>query len=276
MERRPLRDPPPPSQPLEQRIADALGDNAIKSAVLAALYNEVAAAITAAATAADHAKERALNPSTQDAQAARARRDDCVFQLERLKAALPPLQQRYSQVRLAERRTEWREQFAQVKAKRDATAEKLQAIYELTEQLIEVLQEGQQVDQEVEIVNSTAPNGEPDRLLTTECAARGVNGVGPNGALSLMTDLKLPRWNAPGLAWPPPEPAIDFQRIVPPNMLTHPGDNWAAHQQEAKAQADAEAKRVAEFYRRQTREREERDNAEAKAAQERRRQASTT
>ena len=57
-------------------------------------------------------------------------------------------------------------------------------------------------------------------------------------------------------------------------MLTHPGDNWAAHQKEAKAQADAEAKRVANYYRNQTREREERDNAEARAAQARR-QAST-
>jgi hypothetical protein len=56
-------------------------------------------------------------------------------------------------------------------------------------------------------------------------------------------------------------------------MLRHPGDNWAAHQQEAKVQAAAEAKRVADYYRNQQREREERENAEARAAQERRRQA---
>jgi len=93
--------------------------------------------------------------------------------LERLKAALPPLQQRYNELCKAERRTEWREQYAEVKAKRDATAEMMKAIYtKLSEQLIAVLQEAQQVDQEVARVNRTAPNGEQDRVLTVECAAR--------------------------------------------------------------------------------------------------------
>jgi len=57
--------------------------------------------------------------------------------------------------------------------------------------------------------------------------------------------------------------------------MPHPGANWAAHQKDAKAQADAEAKRVADYYRRQTREREEMDNAEARAAQARRQAAPT-
>ena len=278
MERRPLREPPPPApaqaQPLEQRIAAALGDSAgIKSAAISALYSEVAAAITSATSAADQARMQALDPRIDDPAAARARRDDSAFQLERLQASLAPLQARYTELRKAERRSEWRQQYADVKGKRDAAAEQLQAIYELTEQLIEVLEQAQQIDQEVEIANRTAPAGEHDRLLSVECAARGVNGVGPNGALSLMTDLKLPHWNAPGWAWPPPTPPIDVLQVVPAALLTHPGDAWHAHQQQAKAEAEREAKRVKEFYKRQQEQREAMDAAEAKAAQERRRPA---
>jgi hypothetical protein len=66
---------------------------------------------------------------------------------------------------------------------------------------------------------------------------------------------------------------LTAEMVVPAALLTHPGDGWAAHQQEAKLAAEAEAKRVKDYYANQQREREERDNAEAKAAQERRRQA---
>jgi len=260
--------------PLEQRIAAALSDKStITSAALAALFGEVETAIAEVETDAADAKARALDPTIDDPAAARQHRDDCRFRLERFKAALPPLQQRYNEVRLAERKAKWRADYADVKAKRDATAENLQAIYELTEQLIEVLQEAKQVDQEVERINRTAPNGEHDRLLSVECAARGVNGVGPNGVLSLLTELRLPKFSAPGLRWPPPAPMILPEQIIPAAMLRHPGDNWAAHQQKAKVQVAAEAKRVADYYRNQQREREERENAEARAAQERRRQA---
>jgi len=89
-------------------------------------------------------------------------------------------------------------------------------------------------------------------------------------------NIKLPTFNQPNTwAWPPPPPPIDVLQVIPAAMLRHPGDNWAAHQQEGKAQADAEAKRVANYYRNQQREREERDNAAARAEQARRQAAST-
>ena len=272
MQRQRLRQRMNSSQPLEQRIAAALDNDSITSKTIADLYAEVEHAIAYTETSLADANHRALDPTIEDAQAARQQRDDCGFRLERLKAALPPLQQRYSKVRLAERKAAWRADYAKVKAKRDATAEKLQAIYELTEQLIELLQEAKQVDEQVAKINSTAPNGEHDRLVDCECKARCVNAVGPNTVLSLMTELKLPRWSAPGWAWPPPTPPILPEMVVPAKLMTHPGDNWAAHQKEAKAQAEAESKRVANYYRNQIREREERDNAEARAAQARRNQ----
>jgi hypothetical protein len=66
-------------------------------------------------TAAEDSKKNALDPTIQDITAARVQRDDAIYRLERLKAALPPLQQRYNELRKAERRTQWRTDYAQVK-----------------------------------------------------------------------------------------------------------------------------------------------------------------
>jgi hypothetical protein len=273
MERVRFREMNGQQQPLEQRIALALSDKeTITASALAHLFNEVEATIAEVETAVTEAKERALDPLIEDPQAARQQRDECEFRLERLKASLPPLQQRYSEQRLMERKAAWRKDLAQVKGKRDATADKLQAIYELTEQLIPVLQEANEVDQEVARINRTAPNGEHDRLLTVECAARHVNGV--PAEFSLM-NIKLPAFHKVGqLLWPPPTPPIDVRQIVPAKLMTHPGDHWAEAMKVRDEERQQEAKRVADYYRNQTREREDRDNAEARAKQARRQASS--
>jgi hypothetical protein len=262
-------------QPLEQQIAAALSEKAaITSAALATLFGEVETAIAEVETAAVDANTRALDPTIDDPAAARQQRDDCGFRLERLKAALPPLQQRYNEVRLAERKAKWRTDYADVKAKCDDAATNLKDIYgEFTTRLIDALIAAKELDQDVARVNSTAPSGEHDRLLSVECAARGVNAVGPNSALSLLTELKLPRWSAPGWAWPPPTPPIDVRQVVPVKLMTHPMDRWHEGQAERKAETDREAQRVANYYRRQQREQEDMENARARAEQQRRRQA---
>jgi hypothetical protein len=263
-------------QPLEQRITLALSpDHDIASPAIATLFGEVESAITEAEESAEAAKARALDPTIEDAEAARQQRDDCVFRLERLRAALAPLQQRYSEVRLTERRTQWRADYADVKGKRDATAAQVKAIYtEFTDKLIDALIEAKQVDEHVARVNSTAPSGEHDRLLTVECAARQVNGVADN--FSLM-NIKLPAFDAPGQwQWPPPVPPIDVRQVVPAAMLRHPGANWPEALKERDAARQQEAKRVADYYRRQQREKEDMENACARAEHERRRQAAST
>jgi hypothetical protein len=175
MQRRPFPDrsteetqnPQAVGAPLEQRVAEALNDNAagITSAAIAALYNEVAAAITAATAAVATAKINALDPTVVDPAAARARRDDCAFQLERLKAALAPLQARYAQLRQAERRAQWRVDYARIEAERDAAATSLKNIYgEFTTKLIDALLAAKAIDEDIARINSTAPNGEPDRV----------------------------------------------------------------------------------------------------------------
>ena len=191
-----------------------------------------------------------------------SQRDDAIYRLERLQAALAPLQARYSRTAAGRAAGAWRADYAEVKAKRDATAEKLQAIYtELTEQLIEVLEEAKQVDEEVARINCTAPNGEHDRLLTMECAARR-RQRGRSEYCAVADDrTEAAALYRPGLGLASTSTMLTAEMVVPAGMLTHPGDNWAAHQKEAKAQADSEAKRVANYYRRQKREKEDMDNA---------------
>ena len=253
-------------QPLEQRIAAALSDNAITSTALAALFGEVEAAITAAEASSEAAKTRALDPSIQDAEAARQQRDDAIYRLERLRAALAPLQQRYNEVRKAERKVKWRADYAEVKAKRDATAEQVEAIYTaFTSKLIDALIEAKEVDEEVARINSSAPNGEHDRLLTVECAARQVNGVADD--FSLM-NVKLPVFDAPGQwLWPPPVPLVLPEQVISPAMLRHPGANWPEALKERDAARHEEAKRVADYHRRREREKEDLENARSRAEQ---------
>jgi hypothetical protein len=159
-------------------------------------------------------------------------------------------------------------------AKRDATAEQLKAIYtEFTTKLIAALIEAKAVDQEVAKINSTAPNGEHDRLLSVECWARSLNAVADNFSL---INIKLPTFDQPNAwAWPPQVLPILPEQVIPAAMLRHPGANWAEHQKQAKAQADAEAKRVANYYRQREREKEDMENARARAEQARRQAAST-
>ena len=272
MERQRLRDP----QPLEQRITRALSpDNDIASSAIAALYNEFETAIADAEANAEAAKTRALDPTIDDPAAARQQRDDCIFRLARLRAALPKLQQRYSEVRLAERRAQWRAAYAEVKANRDATASELKEAYALVDRLVVLLNKAKKVDEQVEAINRSAPNSEHDRLLTVECVARSLNAVPAN--VSLMTTLKLPVFDAPGQwLWPPPVPPIIPEMVVPAGMYSHPGANCHVELKERDARRQAEAKRLADYHRRREREREDMENARARAEQERRWQAAST
>jgi hypothetical protein len=263
--------------PLEQRIAAALGDNEVTSTTVADLVTETQTAIAAAEAAVTEAKKDALDTSRlPDPIAARDAIASAEFKSDWLKSALPKLQLRQQQLEAQSEYDDWRASFEAVKQKHAAAAGRLRSAYALVPELVGALQEARAVDAEVHRVMQAKPyllpqsNGDGKSLPAVECAARGLRGVATG--YSLMTDLKLPVFDQPnGFCWPPPKPVILPEMVVPAAMLRHPGDNWAAHQKDAKAQADAEAKRVADYYRNQTREREEMENAAARA----RRQAST-
>ena len=267
MERRQLREPAPPAQPLEQRIADALGDAGITSTVIADLYAQARDAIAAAEAAVTKAKTNALDTSRPPDFAAHEAVAAAELQRDWLQAALPKLAAQHRKLAAREQYAAWLPKHQQAKADRDLLVARLRAVYEpFVEQMVPLLHEIAAVDAEIDRVNSTKPvDGGVKSLRSVELEARNIDGFGSNG-ISLVRDLKLPAFNAPGrLLWPPPAPPIDFQQMVPAALQTHPGDNWAAHQQQAKQQAEVEAKRVKDYYANQQREREERDNAAVRA-----------
>ena len=243
----PLREPSPPAQAqapsLEQRIADALSDNAgITSPAIAELYAQARDAIAAAEAAVAEAKRQAIDTARPPAFAAHEAVAAAELRRDWLLAAQPKLAAHHRKIAARERYAAWLPKHERAKANRDLLAARLRAVYEpFVEQMVPLLQEIAALDAELDRVNAGKPvDGGVRSLRSVELEARNVDGFGMNG-ISLVRDLKLPAFNAPGrLLWPPPAPLIDVRQIVPPALLTH---HWAAHQQEAKAQAEAEAKR---------------------------------
>src|SRR6266699_732063 len=103
---------------LEQKIADALASNDIKSSDLAALIREAEAAAVAADEAAEQARARALDPRVVD-PAARIAVQEAEFRSQRLKAALTQLRTRFTEVKGQEDIATWRVEYERVKEARD-------------------------------------------------------------------------------------------------------------------------------------------------------------
>src|SRR5450631_672279 len=106
---------------LEQKIASALADDSITSTALAELITEVETAIIAADKAAEAEREKALDPlASPDADKAHEAMQKVEFSRDRLRTALPRLQQRFSEVRSEEEYARWVVGYEEVKTKRDA------------------------------------------------------------------------------------------------------------------------------------------------------------
>ena len=102
-----------------------------------------------------------------------------------------------------------------VKAKRDASAEELKALYpEVVAKLTDLLTRLRAIDAEVHRVNNSKPvaAGVPwdgnMPLELTECEARGVTGFN-SPDYSLDRGVRLPDFDKPGQNhWPPHQPAF--------------------------------------------------------------------
>jgi hypothetical protein len=269
---------------LETRIATALTEDTVTSSVLADLNAETESALGQAESAITKAKKDALDTSRPpDPIAARDAIASAEFRRDWLKSASGKLQARQRQRANQETYDDWVDTFEPIKPRHATAAANLATVYqEFESKLVVALTEAKAVDAEVHRVMAKKPyllpqtNGDGRNLPSVECAARGVNGVGPNGALSLMTELKLPRFSAPGCSWPPPPPVMDVGSVVPPGMLLHPGANWHEALKERDTARQQEAKRVANYYRQREREKADIENARTRAEKERRRQAAST
>jgi|RhiMetdeSRZDD1v2_1073273.scaffolds.fasta_scaffold212796_2 hypothetical protein len=116
------------------------------------------------------------------------------------------------------------------------------------------------------------------RVFITVCSgstARGVAGFGPNGLLSLMSDMRLPKFRFEGddryqFSWPPPQPSLAAQ-IVQAGGFAVPlggvfGPDWHEKLVERDRQIVAEVKRAEAEAEARQREREKRELEEIRKA----------
>lgn len=199
-----------PNQPLDSRIAAALGEGA-KSDDIAALIGEVETAAAHAGSEAKRARARALDPTLPERDAALSRRqtEDAWFRQERLGTAVTQLRQRLDQVRREEEDQRRREAYIRVETERDKLATELVELYPaavtlLTDLLARVVKN----DAEINHVNAHLPQDSPGRLLSSELVARGLSGFRADGVHDvprIARDLRLPafQWDAHHpFAWP--------------------------------------------------------------------------
>ena len=210
-----------PVKPIEERIASTLAAaDDVKSADLAALIQEVETAAQAADEAATKAREAALDPAVVvDAAKVGAAVASAALTRDRLQAALPRLHEQLKQAREREYVAAWREDYAAVKAKRDATAQMLRERYPaIVDELVTLMTNIAITDKEVSRVNLAAPYGDHPRLRGTELTARGLDRF-MQPEVSIPQELRLPtfhRDDGPVLAWPPRVPSLAETYVFPP------------------------------------------------------------
>ena len=146
---------------------------------------------------------------------------------DRLRHALPLLQQQLAAAPGREYAERWNERFRRAEAMVEEAAEKFRRYPALVGELLELLNLAAQVDPEVGEVNGSAPDNEHRRLRGVELTARGLHSFSVSQP-SLTRDLRLPRWEESSImAWPPPQ-RIDPALLVPvqlgdPRLCT---DRW--------------------------------------------------
>jgi hypothetical protein len=224
------------SADLEHRIADALKADDIKSSDLAALIVETEIAAAAADKTAEEEREKALDPlASPDAAKAREAMQMAEFSRDRLRTALPRLQERLEQLQAEEYLARWRDEYEALKVKRDELAEELRTIYpEFETKIADLFTRIAANDAELSGLHQARPGGVALHLLGAELVARDLERFKATEP-SIAQELKLPTF-APGqrLAWPPPQPpiaALYAMSMVPTHDPRYTAD-WATAQTE--------------------------------------------
>jgi hypothetical protein len=247
---------------LEQRIAAALNAADIRSTDLDTLIIEAEAAAQAADEAAIKAHAEALDPSVvvDTAKVASAVAAATLIR-DRLKAALPRLHTRYTEVRKREDVAKWKVEADQLAARRDELRTQFMQTLpvELLFQIVEQLTAMRAFDREIDALNYRAPDD-----------VRRLHYATPE----LARELKIPDMQKPGaFLWPPPTDISAQLAAIPTDPFV------IAYAAEGRYD-DLRYKRALEDNRRQLQEAERSQRefdkqkaAEAEAAKQRDRQA---
>jgi hypothetical protein len=180
------------------------------------------------------------------------------------------LQEQLKQAREREYVAAWREDYAAVKAKRDAVAQMFRERYPaIVDELVMLMTNIASTDKAVNRINSAAPDGDHPRLRDTELTARGLDRL-MQPDVSITQELRLPNFTRGAgealLAYPLPQPnfAVEFVNSIPPD--TFDWRNWHEESERRDGRLRAENARIITQAEERQRAREEREAAEAKEA----------
>jgi hypothetical protein len=250
---------------LDQRVAAALTPSDITSVELAALIVEVEAAAAAADADAAKAREEALDPATViDAAKVGASLATAELTRDRLRAALPRLQEQLKRVLQAEDVAAWRADAEELEQRRVASGAGFRQFYpEAIERIVDHLYSMRALDKEIDNLNSRRPDPSIPAL----------GYITPFFAM----DLKIPdpdsdpdNAGAP-LLWPPHQPSLAQQMaremMENPRLFNPPGPGpewWKTIEERDRRALEENRKQIAEAEQRMR----EREAAEARKAQE--------
>jgi len=221
---------PPPA--IDERIASALGSADRSAAELTALIADAEAAAADADATAERERTAALDPAKLvDTTRAGAALAAANLTRDRMRAAIPRLQQLREQARSREYAARWALKLAEVEKQRDAVAAMLRDRYPaLVGEIVAIMQHIAEADAAVHQINSSAPAG-AKRLETVE---RHVRGALVQPDVWIAEQLRLPqldRKGGPLLAWPPQhQVSVAAAGIAAVCAQAaggyHPGANW--------------------------------------------------
>jgi hypothetical protein len=249
------------SDTLEGRIAAMLSAADAGSDAVAALIQEAETAAQQADADAAKARADALDPAVViDVAQMSAKVTAAELTRDRMRAALPKLRERLDDALRREYAAAWLEDYERVEAEVAALAADLTNAYtECVARLIDTLGRIPALDAQVARVNNRAPPGVKDRLQLVEQTARCVDSFGPNGLLSLRTELKLPKFTFTDgaryqFSWPLPQPSLAAQMASMPVPRGIAGPDWHLMIDERDRQRREESERLSAFYEKRERE----------------------
>jgi hypothetical protein len=247
---------------LEKRIFDALQpDAAVTSADLAALIEEAEIGISTAEKHCEVDQTLALDPN-----AARQAIADATFAANRLRTLLSKLQARYQQLQYQDEVAAWHADADVRESERDELSEELRKVLpdawaKVTDLFVRMIAH----DEALSELHQARPAGVHRHLLSAELHARGLNSF-TRATPSLLTLVHLIDLESGRQVWPPPRRSIAaaFAAAEPPHDSRRFSADWAMDNERRAAAQEAERQRIAEFYAQQTRQQEDRENAEAR------------
>jgi hypothetical protein len=256
------------SSELEQKIADALNGADLDSTEIAALITEVEAAAVAAGETATKVREDALNPSTiVDAAEVGGRIASAELRRDRLKAAVPKLQQQWHEVAVRESLAVWQVDFDKIRDERDELVAEFEDEYpKAVAKLVSLMKRAAEVDWKITYVLSNRP---PRAQGYLECVEETVRGKIMLPDVWIKDTLRLPVLHRNGgstYAYPPPEQNIGVLMATMAPAPHYDGDVARRQIAERDERLLADAARAARDDLARQREREEKERLEGEAA----------